>query len=380
MGKLVMGYWDCPYCGNQGVAGNVMNCPACGRARGDVRFYMKDGAESSVREDGETGDIEYLSEEQAKDFDAEADWYCSFCNSLNRNRAAFCSNCGATRESSESNYFDQLKKRQEQEAAEAAAQPAPAAQQTGNTRAKSGRKSIWLWLVLIALVVGVFTWMNGNKTRGGLLVTDIAWNRAVPVEAYKEYQEEGWSIPQGGTEISSSTKLPHYDQVLDHYEDVEVQRSRRVLDHYETYYTYSDRGNGSFEQIEHQRPVYETEYYTETESRPVYRSVPRYATWYVYSIWRWKEERIERSAGTDHEAYWPDLNLGENEREGSPRAEEYTFTVEEEKEGRSTWALSEADWRNIQVGDRINITTKRTGADPWITDGQGNQVAQIRRK
>ena len=374
MSRMVMGYWDCPVCGNKGIAGNVMNCPACGRARGDVKFYMRGVAENAVLEADQTGNVEYLSEEQAKDFDAEADWYCSFCNSLNRNRAAFCSNCGATREQSESNYFDQLKKRQEQEAAEAAAQNASA------PRAKAGGKRIWLWLVLIALVIGVFTYTNGNTTKGNLEVTDIAWSREIPVEDYREYQEEGWAIPQGGTQISKSTKLHHYDQVLDHYEDVEVQRSRQVLDGYETYYTYTDRGNGSFEQVEHSRPVYRTEYYTETESRPVYKSVPRYATWYVYSIWRWKYARTAAASGTDHEAAWPELALQENEREGSPRTEEYSFTVESEKDGRSTWTLAEADWRNISPGDRINITTKRTGADPWITDSDGNQVAQIRRK
>ncbi len=374
MSRMVMGYWDCPVCGNKGIAGNVMNCPACGRARGDVKFYMKGVAENAVLEADQTGNVEYLSEEQAKDFDAEADWYCSFCNSLNKNRAAFCSNCGATREQSESNYFDQLKKRQEQEAAEAAAQNASA------PRAKAGRNRIWLWLVLIALVVGVFTYTNGNTTKGDLLVTDISWSREIPVEDYREYQEEGWAIPQGGAQISKSTKLHHYDQVLDHYEDVEVQRSRQVLDGYETYYTYTDRGNGSFEQVEHSRPVYKTEYYTETESRPVYRSVPRYATWYVYSIWRWKYARTATASGTDHETAWPDTALQENERESTPRTEEYSFTVESEKDGRSTWTLAEADWRNINPGDKLNITTKRTGADPWITDSDGNQVAQIRRK
>ena len=39
-----------------------------------------------------------------------------------------------------------------------------------------------------------------------------------------------------------------------------LQRSRRVQDGYETYYTYKDLGNGAYEQIENQRPVYKTEY------------------------------------------------------------------------------------------------------------------------
>ena len=41
MSKLVMGYWDCPICGTKEIRGDVANCPSCGRARGDVQFYMK---------------------------------------------------------------------------------------------------------------------------------------------------------------------------------------------------------------------------------------------------------------------------------------------------------------------------------------------------
>ena len=378
MGKLVMGYWDCPVCGNQGIAGNVMNCPACGRARGDVKFYMKGGAENSVREENETGDIEYLNEEQAQEFSTNPDWYCSFCNSLNKDNAAFCQNCGASRESSESNYFDQLKKREEREAAEKAAQPQPRAQQQSGKG--SSKKPLVILLAVVLAIVGLFTYLNGKKTQGNLLVTDISWTRSVPVERYQEFREEGWSIPQGGTEISQSSKIHHYDQVLSHYEDVEVERSRQVLDHYETYYTYSDKGNGAFEQIEHERPVYRTEYYTETQSQPVYVPVARYATWYVYSIWRWTQVRTETASGADHEAAWPELNLGENEREGSPRAEEYTFTVRDEKDKQSTWRIAEGDWRNVNTGDRINITARRSGADAWITDEKGNEIAQIAQK
>ena len=375
MGRMVMGYWDCPFCGNQGIAGNVMNCPACGRARGDVKFYMKGVGENETREANETGDIEYLNEQQAQEIGKNPDWYCSFCNSLNKDNAAFCSNCGASRADSESNYFDQLKKRQEKEAAEKAAQPQPRIQQQ-----KPSRKPLLILLVLVLAVVGFFTYMNGNATKGNLQVTDIAWSRSIPVEQYQEFREEGWSIPQGGTELSSGQKIHHYDQVLSHYENVDVQRSRQVLDHYETYYTYSDNGNGSFSEVEHQRPVYKTEYYTETVSQPVYVSVPRYSTWYIYSIWRWTQVRTETASGSDHEAVWPELSLGENEREGSPRREEYTFTVRDEKDAETTWRLAENDWQNIKTGDRINITAKRSGADAWITDEKGNQIARVERK
>ena len=66
MPNLVMGYWDCPYCGNKGNRGDVANCPACGRARGDVQFYMKGYNEGEIREENERADVEYLDEEQAK--------------------------------------------------------------------------------------------------------------------------------------------------------------------------------------------------------------------------------------------------------------------------------------------------------------------------
>ena len=369
-----MGYWDCPVCGQKGVAGHVMNCPSCGRARGDVQFYMKDGAENSVREEDERGDIEYLSEEQAQEIGKNPDWYCSFCNSLNRDNAAFCTNCGASRESSESNYFDQLKKRKEAEAAEKAAQPQVS---TPPARKKSR------WPLLLILLVGVFLlvrYLSGSNVSGDLKVTGLNWSRVIPIEQNQEFTESGWSIPEGGTEVGRRQEIHHYDQVLDHYEDVEVQRSRDVLDHYETYYTYRDNGNGSFEEIPHERPVYRTEYYTETESKPVYRTVPRYATKYTYTIWRWVKVREAGASGENHDAFWPELILEENEREGSPRREEYGFTVTDSKEKTEPWVLTEEDWRKINLNDRLTISTQRASGESWIVDEKGNRQIRVYRR
>ena len=370
MGKLVMGYWDCPVCGNKGIPGNVMNCPSCGRARGDVRFYMKDGAESSTREENERGDIEYLSEAEAANASRNPDWYCSFCNSLNRDNAAFCSNCGASREDSESNYFDRLKKKEEAEQAEKAAQP--------QIRTPQKKKSFLpVLLIIAAVLIGLMVWLNGSSTQGNLEVVGTAWSRTIPIEQNRQFTETGWSVPAGGTETGSRQEIHHYDQVLDHYEEVEVQRSRRVLDHYETYYTYSDLGNGSFEEVEHQRPVYETEYYTETESRPVYVSVPRYATKYTYTIWRWVQSREATASGEDHSPYWPETALEENEREGSERTESYSFTVKGEKDALSSWLVEESSWEKINPGDRLNISTGRGSGESWIVDEKGNRLVRV---
>ena len=53
MANLVMGYWDCPICGTREIRGDVTNCPSCGRARGEVQFYMKGYNEGETREDNE---------------------------------------------------------------------------------------------------------------------------------------------------------------------------------------------------------------------------------------------------------------------------------------------------------------------------------------
>jgi hypothetical protein len=45
-------------------------------------------------------------------------------------------------------------------------------------------------------------------------------------------------------------------------------------------YRYDDNGNGTFSEVAHERPVYTTEYYTETVQQPGYAQVPRYQTKY----------------------------------------------------------------------------------------------------
>ncbi len=373
MGKLVMAYWDCPFCGTQGVRGDVVNCPSCGRARGEVKFYMKDHTDNDTREANETGDIEYLDEEKAKTFSKNPDWYCSFCNSLNSDNAAFCSNCGATRESSEANYFEMHKKKEEREKANQPVQAAP------TRSAPKSKRSLFIILAILLIIIGGIVFMNGNKTSGDLTVSAVSWGRAIQIEENIEYQESGWNLPAGAEETGQKTELHHYDSVLDHYESVEVERSRQVIDHYETYYTYEDRGNGTFEEIPHERPVYTTEYYTETVQQPVYVQVPRYATKYYYNIWRWTPTRIASSSGEDQQPFWPETNLAENEREGD-RKEEYRFTVTVNKDNSTAvYSLAEADWNNLKVGDTIYITAKRTGADAYISDQKGNKIADIER-
>ena len=86
------------------------------------------------------------------------------------------------------------------------------------------------------------------------------------------------------------------------------------------------------------------------------------------------------ASGEDHSAAWPEVTLAENEREGE-RTEAYSFTVEhlKEKKAAETYRLAESDWMNVNVGDQVYITAKRSGSQPYISDEKGNKIADLVR-
>ena len=61
MSNLIMGYWDCPYCGTKENPGTAVNCPSCGRARGDVQFYVKGYQEEQTVTEAELQQIGRLA-------------------------------------------------------------------------------------------------------------------------------------------------------------------------------------------------------------------------------------------------------------------------------------------------------------------------------
>lgn len=94
MAKIVMGYWDCPYCGTLKIKGTLKECPYCGKTKDiSVKHYM-------------SGEVEYLDEDDAKNYGKGPDWGCSYCGTANSESDTSCKNCGATREASSKNYFE----------------------------------------------------------------------------------------------------------------------------------------------------------------------------------------------------------------------------------------------------------------------------------
>ena len=330
MGRIIMGYWDCQYCGAKGNPGDKRECPECGHPRDEsVTFYMKDK--------------EYVSDAKAETVSRNPDWYCSFCNTLNSDKDENCKGCGASKAESEKNYFE-LQEEKRRKAAEEAAVNSPAP--TRSKRSKIG----WIVLGILAAIL-IF---NMIPKHNPAKVASVDWERSISIEQNVLCEEDDWNLPSGAELKDSREEIHHYDRVLDHYEDVEVQKSRQVLDHYDTEYEYRDMGNGYFEEVANQVPVYTTEYYYETEREPVYVSVPRYQTKYYYTIWRWKECRKVTDSGTGHTAKWPEYSLATDEREGQ-KSGTYTVTFKNEKGKTYTYEVNESKWDNINVGDAYDL-------------------------
>ncbi len=328
----IEGYWDCAYCGNKAIRGGIQTCPGCGKTRAaDTKFYMLDTV--PVADESKVG--------------TGPDWFCPYCDSYNPDSVKVCRNCGHEREASDENYFE-LRKKQEQKAAEAAArqkEPVP-------KRSFFRRHRLLLLALLVLLgIVGAKLFANRDQS---VRITDASWEREIVVQQRQLVEESDWTLPSDAVEQKDARReIHHYDSVLDHYEQVPVQRSREVLDGYDVSYTYEDMGNGYFNQVEHQTPRYRTEYYTEIEERPVYVDVPVYETKYTYTAYRWINERSETARGqTDPQ--WPQVTYGTDEREGE-RIERYTLTYADRKGNQRSFSCDYGMFSRVTIGQSYTV-------------------------
>lgn len=118
---------------------------------------------------------------------------------------------------------------------------------------------------------------------------------------------------------------------------------------------HRDLGNGYFEEIKSDKPVYSTRTRTETKEEPIYKQVPAYKNKYYYEIERWVHNRYENTSGTEDNPYWPTLNLmPDKEREGS-RSEKYSIKTINNKKKEKTYEIKFLDWQKIHCGDSIKV-------------------------
>ena len=344
--RILVGLWDCPYCGAKGLNGLKKQCPNCGHPQDEgTKFYL--GEEK-----------QYLSEEEAADYGKGADWTCAYCGALNRYNATVCSGCGADREESTGDYFDNEKKQAEKEkrrqaeinAAAPKTEPAP---NTEPEPAPKKKRSLLLFVLLAALIAGLLFVFLPRKSSAS--VSAMEWTRVYYTQNYEDVQRSDWSLPADATLISSSQQVHHYDPVFDHYEDVEVERTREVIDHYDTESYTVNNGDGTFTEHYRQVPVYATQHYTETEKQPVYIQVPVMGTKYVYVHKEWVQAEPVVATGTDGSPYWPDFTETETSRISS-KASSYSVALTTDKNKTYSLYVPETVFTGCKIGDKVELT------------------------
>ncbi|MCR5421784.1 MAG: hypothetical protein K6E98_12365 [Lachnospiraceae bacterium] len=343
MDKIVQGYWDCPYCGNKGISGLNKRCTACGHPQDEgTKFYMKEKKE-------------YLDKEKAREYGKGADWTCSYCGSLNRYDAKVCVGCGADREESSGDYYENI----ENQKKEAEEKKREEQQLTGNQESKKEQGGIMKRLPLIiglALLVAIIAFSCRSKGYAAS-VSEKSWERSISVEAYQTVKESDWNVPEGGRVYDEKEEIHHYDTVLSHYETVEVEKSRKVEDGYDTHTEYIDNGDGTFTEHEVQTPRYKTEYYTVEEERPVYKQVPQFSTKYYYEIEKWIPARTLDTSGDDEVPYWDESKLLENEREAG-RNEIYILMFRTDKGKEYSVEVEQDFWDSLEVGEKVDLVVQ----------------------
>jgi hypothetical protein len=349
---IKVGRWDCKTCGHKGNLGPTRECEKCGAARpGDVKFYLPSDAEIVT------------DAEEIKEAKSGADWICAFCDSTNATLIEDCENCGASKSDSEKKVKTQRyslnevprstedAENLEKKEVEKAPIPPPKVQDVPpEKKPLITKKHIFIALgfvgsMLLIILMGFIFQKDINVE-----IVEISWKRTLDIEEYMLVEESDWSIPSGGTYISESEEIHHYNQVQvgteTVYEDVEVAVGE------ESYVCgQEDMGNGYFEDVYCTETIYETQ--TESHEEPVYEDVPVYDTYYTYSIWRWMFIYSLDELGYDNNAFWPVfVNDDEYIRVGDS-IEFYQIIVEDKKNKKHEEELEYKDWKILNKNDEI---------------------------
>jgi hypothetical protein len=393
MGKLIEGFWDCPYCGEKRIGGLQMKCTNCGASRGeDIKFYMDDPKN-------------YISEEKAKTISKNPDWLCSFCGAYNSDNNSECENCSATRTESEKNYFEiqkqkklkEMEKKQQTEKINTDDDSDYSDDSDDSddreirdnvfnnnhyndtlpevaTLSKEYRQVNWTKILqwsgitigIVSLIVALF-FLFMPKTQEGT-VDGFAWSRSIAIEEYKTIDENGWVLPSGARLHYTKEEIRTYEDVIDHYETKTRTYTEQVIDHYETVVTgHKDNGNGTFSEITSQRPVYRTETRTETYQDPVYRKEPVYDTKYYYEIDKWVHKDDIDTSGNDKQPYWGQYQYGNKEREGK-KTEKYELIIINQDNEKKTYTVDYKVWQGLNKGETVKLKVYIGGNAELITN------------
>lgn len=364
MGKLIEGLWDCKYCSRKGIPGSKRECTSCGNVRDkDTKFYLPK-------------DVKHVPKEIAKNISKNPDWVCLYCGySLNPDNAESCLSCGAQRTSKNKNYFEYQKKSEEQftasqeqkagETLENQSQDCYSTNQSDRIKKlfSENKKKILIILSVIVLIISLIVgliYIIAPKEKN-ITINEICWNRSIEIEKSKTVNENDWILPSDGRLIYTNQEIYGYEQKIDHYETRTLQVAKeRLIGYQEVVVGMKDLGNGYFEEITQQQPVYETYYEEEQYKEPVYVSIPVYKTKYYYEIERWFYERSIDTVGLGNNPYWGEVDLEEKEREKC-RTEKYIIKGKDSKGKQYEINIPFNQWKELTLDETVKVKIFVTG-------------------
>ena len=338
------GAWDCTTCGRTRNRGPEKYCAGCGHPRGtEIEIYLPEDAEEVTDE---------AALERAL---AGADWCCDHCGGDNRADADFCTGCGAPGEGAATREVVVHRTgRSEPSTATAAVsssanRPSKARRKQlkrdYRRRTKSSRKPLAIGCFVLVVIVALLTWC-GRTSSSTATVSGFGWERTIAIEKLLTVTEEAMpsQVPQGARLLDSASGDGRTRTVT---ERVQVGTERVKVG-------VRDLGNGFFEDVYEERPVYETR----TRQVPA-RGPPGGKV--RYQIDRWSQVREERARGGDRSPRWPAVTLAAKEREGE-RSETFTVYFSGAGGGTLTYrARSEQEWLGFTRGARFEVDATQSG-------------------
>jgi len=345
------GRWDCTSCGAAGLRASEKSCSSCGSPRADdVKFYLPDDAE-------EVTDAQQLAEAKAG-----ADWYCEFCAAGNTNTVSVCKGCGAPKGDSTHHAVTDIMN--DAPAAPVAAIVSEPQQGGGMSKILAGCCAA---VAAIALLTCCLLGGLGMTTKDVQVeVSGFSWTRTITVQEYRTVQEQGWSVPSGGRQLRTERKVHHHDKVPDG--TVTKTRQKKVQVGTKTVKVGKrDLGNGYFEDITREEPVYESQ--TETYQEQKYREEPVYQTYYTYEIDKWVDLPVHSKSGSDHTPVWPEVTVQEGKQREGGRTERYVVNVRDPAEGKTyEKELDLETWQRWETGQKLYARITGLGALEALSD------------
>jgi hypothetical protein len=204
------------------------------------------------------------------------------------------------------------------------------------------------------LVLAALIFFLGRPQDANLTALGHRWERAVELEVKKRVTEKagaGEDRASALTTLGSQREIHHYNEV----QTGTQQKTRTVTEREQSgservQVGTRDLGNGYFEDVYEDRPVYRDVSREESYDEPVYRKDPVYMQRITYEIDKWLPLRTERATGEDLSPAWPALSLAATERE-KQRTEKYEVNFKDEDGKLYVYeAPSEAVWRAYEPG------------------------------